>query len=269
MKKLLLMVLCMGLIMSVSASVNPMSDWENSPKRGMKQAEEDGKNVLLFFSLGLTHKSDKEYFEKYLDTKEFKDYAKDSLVLISVDLNEMDNPDKSYREDYVALAKRYQITAVPTVLLVNSDGELLSEIKTASTPDGYVENIIMASTSLAWHTNMKEALKTAKEEDKPIFMLFTGSDWCKYCIILKDNVLETPEFKRYAAEKLVLMYIDSPAKFKLPKDVEEQNEALIKEYNIKGFPTIVILDSKGKKIGQIGGASTAKAFIDSIEKVIK
>jgi thioredoxin-related protein len=33
-----------------------------------------------------------------------------------------------------------------------------------------------------WLTDFSAAKKKAKEENKPILMLFTGSDWCPWCI---------------------------------------------------------------------------------------
>jgi len=35
-------------------------------------------------------------------------------------------------------------------------------------------------------------------------------------------------------------------------EVKKQNEALSKEFQIEGYPTIVFIDSKGKKVGKSG-----------------
>lgn len=48
---------------------------------------------------------------------------------------------------------------------------------------------------LVWHTNVKEAIDLAKKEDKPLFLFFTGSDWCGWCIRLQKEVFKTPEFE--------------------------------------------------------------------------
>jgi len=38
-----------------------------------------------------------------------------------------------------------------------------------------------------WQTDFDLAKKQAKEENKPILMLFTGSDWCPPCKMLKKR----------------------------------------------------------------------------------
>ena len=44
-------------------------------------------------------------------------------------------------------------------------------------------------------TNLESAGQRAKEEQKLLLVEFTGSDWCKDCLIQKEKVLETPEFE--------------------------------------------------------------------------
>ena len=44
---------------------------------------------------------------------------------------------------------------------------------------------------LVWHTDIKEAMGLAKKEDKPLFLFFTGSDWCGWCIRLQKEVFKT------------------------------------------------------------------------------
>ena len=63
-----------------------------------------------------------------------------------------------------------------------------------------------------WHENFDEALKSAKQEGKPIVLVFSGSDWCAPCIRLKKNILDSEEFKAYAASHYVLYNADFPRK---------------------------------------------------------
>lgn len=44
-------------------------------------------------------------------------------------------------------------------------------------------------------------MEIAKKEDKPLFLFFTGSDWCGWCIRLQKEVFKTPEFEAWAKEK--------------------------------------------------------------------
>ena len=52
-----------------------------------------------------------------------------------------------------------------------------------------------------WYTNYEEALAAAKKENKKLFVLNTGSDWCSFCIKLRKEVLEERKFK-YMLKKI-------------------------------------------------------------------
>jgi len=103
-----------------------------------------------------------------------------------------------------------------------------------------------------WTDDYEDAVEEAKELDLPILLLFTGSDWCGYCIQLKENVFEEREFREYANRNLVLMMADFPRKG-LSRRVEEQNQALKTKHSVSGYPTVFLLDPNEKKLGQIGG----------------
>ena len=66
-----------------------------------------------------------------------------------------------------------------------------------------------------WTLDIDAALKQAKAENKKVLLLFTGSDWCGWCIKLKREVLEKNEFKKFAKKNLVLVYFDFPSKKKI------------------------------------------------------
>ena len=68
--------------------------------------------------------------------------------------------------------------------------------------------------SQEWQTSFDAAIRLSQQEDKPIVLVFSGSDWCAPCIRLKRNILESEEFKSYAAENYVLYNADFPRKKK-------------------------------------------------------
>jgi len=126
----------------------------------------------------------------------------------------------------------------------------------------------LCATEANWLTDYNQAVKQAAAEKKPLVMDFTGSDWCGWCIRLDKEVFSQPEFVEYAAQNLVLLKLDFPRKKQLPAAETAQNEKLAGRYSIQGFPTIVILDSKGKQLGQMGyEKGGAMSWIASLEKV--
>jgi thioredoxin-related protein len=127
-----------------------------------------------------------------------------------------------------------------------------------------------AAESVNWLTDLPKAQAAAKAEKKLVLLDFTGSDWCGWCIKLNKEVFSQPEFAEYAKKNLVCVEVDFPSKKKLSAEQKQANDALAKKYKIEGYPTIVVLDGDGKKVGKLdymkGGP---KAFIAELDKLKK
>ena len=103
-----------------------------------------------------------------------------------------------------------------------------------------------------WQTNFEMAKAKAKAEKKLLLVDFTGSDWCGWCIKLKDEVFDKEEFQTQAPKQFVLVEADFPNQKKLPAELKAQNDKLEKKYAIRGFPTILLLDAEGAVVAQTG-----------------
>lgn len=103
-----------------------------------------------------------------------------------------------------------------------------------------------------WTTNAPAAFTQAKAESKKIFLFFTGSDWCVWCQRLDSEILSTDAFKAFAQENLVLVKVDFPRDQPQSDDLKSQNYQLAKKYGIDGYPTIIVLNSSGQKVGELG-----------------
>jgi thiol:disulfide interchange protein len=119
-----------------------------------------------------------------------------------------------------------------------------------------------------WMTDAPAALARAKQENKTVLINFTGSDWCGWCIKLDEEVFSTSEFRKYASKNLVLLKIDFPRSKTLPASEQSQNEGMLLEYRVNGFPTIVVLGPDGKERGRMGyrpgGATLWLASLDKL-----
>lgn len=100
--------------------------------------------------------------------------------------------------------------------------------------------------SVGFITDFEQAKKEAAAFNQPIFVLFTGSDWCTWCKRLENEVLATETFKNYAKDNFVLFVADFPRQNKLSEEIQKQNKALQSQYEISGYPTVLILDAIGK-----------------------
>lgn len=120
----------------------------------------------------------------------------------------------------------------------------------------------------AWLTDFDAARTQARTENKMLLINFTGSDWCPPCLMLHREVFSQPEFAEYAARHLVLLEVDFPRTKELTGAQKAANEKLAERFGIYGFPTIIVLDPSGKKVGELGYMRGGpKAFIAALEKL--
>lgn len=121
-----------------------------------------------------------------------------------------------------------------------------------------------------WKTDFEKAKATAKAENKHILIDFSGSDWCGWCVKLDKEVFSKEAFKEYAKDNLVLVLADFPRdKSKQSDELKKQNEKLMKEYGVRGFPTVFILNPEGKTIDKTGyQAGGPEAYVAYIKKAI-
>lgn len=107
--------------------------------------------------------------------------------------------------------------------------------------------------SNSWVTDFEAAKKQAAEQNKDLFVDFTGSDWCGWCMKLKSEVFDKESFQKGIAEHFILVELDYPRdKSSQSEAIQQQNEALAKKFHIRGFPTVLLLDSDGQPYGQLG-----------------
>lgn len=121
--------------------------------------------------------------------------------------------------------------------------------------------------ALEWITDLNTAMARAQKEQKAVLLDFTGSDWCPWCQKLKSEAFDRFEFAGYAAANLIMVEVDFPQRKKLSTDQLNANYALASKYGVKGYPTIILLNSEGQLLGQCGyvqGGPTA--FVARIER---
>lgn len=134
---------------------------------------------------------------------------------------------------------------------------------------GMVLLICSCTFSGEWLDNFENAKAAAKKGNKYILANFTGSDWCPWCMKLEKEVFNTPEFKKYANENLILFIADFPRKKVQSVEVKKQNEKLMKNYNVQGFPTVLLLTSDGETVFTTGyQAGGPKTYVGSLKKAI-
>jgi len=130
----------------------------------------------------------------------------------------------------------------------------------------------LSGFSQKWNTSLSEAKTIASKENKPILLVFSGSDWCAPCIKLEKSVWQSDEFKKEANTGWVLVKADFPKKKNNQQSEEQktQNKTLAEKYNKEGFfPLVVVLDKTGKVLGKTGYENIkASEYISLIKSFI-
>ena len=65
--------------------------------------------------------------------------------------------------------------------------------------------------------------RRARTSSKPMFVLFTGSDWCSWCVKLENEVFSQREFLDYATNAWELSVVDFPQKKKIAPTLKKRN----------------------------------------------
>ena len=118
-----------------------------------------------------------------------------------------------------------------------------------------------------WTMDYDAAVKAAKESKTPLFVLFTGSDWCQWCKVMDNQVFSKPEWQLYAKANLYLAYIDFPQDSKLvPEKYKSRNEKLQEEMEVEGYPTMILMDENGKELARLEAEKTitAQKFVNIV-----
>lgn len=121
---------------------------------------------------------------------------------------------------------------------------------------------------IKWQTNYEQAVQQSKAASKPLVLFFTGSDWCGWCNKLDEEAFDTREFAEAAGSKFIFVKLDFPLYSAQDPQVKAQNKELQQKFDVRSFPTVVIVDPKtNQQIGVTGyRPGGGKAFADHLLK---
>jgi len=105
---------------------------------------------------------------------------------------------------------------------------------------------------LNWLDTVEQGLATATENQKPLLVFFTGSDWCPWCVGLYEYCMNNQEFASYANDNLNLVMIDFPKKAELTPERKEYCKRIFDSYNLTGLPTVLLFNQQYQLLGTTG-----------------
>ena len=124
-----------------------------------------------------------------------------------------------------------------------------------------------------WTMDFDAAVKEAAAKNLPLMLNFTGSDWCGWCKLMDEKVFAQEEWRKFAAENVMLVTLDFPRdKSIVPEKYVERNNTLKEQFGVRGYPTYIVLDSDGEtRIGKLGAGrdKTPASFIEEFKAVAR
>jgi thioredoxin:protein disulfide reductase len=103
---------------------------------------------------------------------------------------------------------------------------------------------IMQGTGVAWQPYSHEILAAAKRSKKPVIIDFYA-DWCSPCRELEAIIFHDSEIVKQAEHDVIMVKVD------LTRKGDPIHEQLLKDYDVKGVPTVVFLDCNGNEQGDL------------------
>jgi protein disulfide-isomerase len=125
-------------------------------------------------------------------------------------------------------------------------------------------------SKVVWLTSLETAKTEAATRKVPILVDFSGSDWCGWCIRLDKEVFSKAAFKDYARDNLVLLLIDFPRRTAQSAEVKNANRTLAEQFQVEGFPSVLLLDAEGKVLARTGyQPGGAEAYVQHLKSLLK
>ncbi len=123
------------------------------------------------------------------------------------------------------------------------------------------------TTPAGWFDDYNVAAATARKTGRAMLVLFTGSDWCGWCVRLRKDVLDTKEFRDFAEKYLILVYVDFPNRTQLPTQLQQANRQLQRLLRAPGgVPCSILLGPDRTRLDVISGYS--KSYLDRIKQTL-
>ncbi len=96
-----------------------------------------------------------------------------------------------------------------------------------------------------------KAMELAISYDRPVALLFTGSDWCKLSKKLNDEILYDQGFVDEIGSQFIFVKVDFPEINCKSQELLKQNQDLKTYFKVDSFPLIVLIDKSGIEITRL------------------
>jgi len=110
--------------------------------------------------------------------------------------------------------------------------------------------------AVSWIYDMDAAMRKAERESKPVMVDFY-TDWCGWCKRLDQDTYTDKEVNAFSV-RFVSVKVDG-----------DKHRDLVSRYGVRGYPTILFLNSKGDVIQTIPGYMKPGQLATAMERVLR
>jgi thiol:disulfide interchange protein len=220
--------------------------WQTSLEAALRQSRETGQPVLL--SLG----ADWCPYCRRMDQETFTDgqviTLSQGFICVRADTTTSDG---------AALAQRYSVTGIPTVVFLDSAGAMLRRIEGFQTAAEFAEVMRgVLPARVQWRSSLADALRDARATGKPVLVAF-DADWCPFSRRMEQ---ETYTDSRVAALSRSFICVKV--------DVEsDYGKTLCREYAVDAFPYLILFNPSGQIVQTHEGFCAAADLTDIMRRV--
>jgi thioredoxin-related protein len=124
------------------------------------------------------------------------------------------------------------------------------------------------SCDISDDTNFPRSAELAKSTNRPLVLVFLGTDWSISSLKLDREVLDQAELSDNSKYNFVLCKLHFYQTQDRAPETIRQNEKLATNYKVEEFPTVVVLGPDGQELGRLGyipgGVKTFAAAVNAI-----
>src|SRR5580692_5957572 len=107
------------------------------------------------------------------------------------------------------------------------------------------------ASGITWASTLQDALTSAAVSNRPVVLVFTGSDWSPRSIKLDQEIFSNTGFANWFGDSFSPCNADFPQRRPLPDATLAENTALAMKFNVKHFPTLIALRPDGTEFARL------------------
>ncbi len=107
-----------------------------------------------------------------------------------------------------------------------------------------IGSLVKSGPGVSWQPYSHDVMEQARKLNKPVIVDFSAT-WCTPCRELDDITFRDPLVVKQAQDNFIMVKVD------LTTNGNPLYEKLVVQYGIKGVPTVVFFDSKGKELADL------------------